>query len=447
LKRYDKKMASQVLNESISSSSIPSSPLTNEETLVVASNTNNNNNNNHSNSATNSNKRKASTETSNITETSSSKKIKNEESPKVRDSSTSTSTHHHNEGIELNGYGEKELDEPPKETGSVEDSQKYLTSPFLRDASSPNSHFLPSHVSSPTPISLIYPQQFQPHPIFQHSYVQQQLYRQQMCVPYTNPSLETNVAQIDGTSPVLSTLHSFNLGRFKLREQPHETQRKSYKNENRCILPNPLIITTRDPHSDLARVIVGQVSVRLVSGDGKELPTGKQESLSSSDGLSHPLDEKGSASFSLKITDTSEGNTFRLLFVVSYTMDGIGQCEERILSNPFGVFSNRKKNPKSRNSSDKPIVLDIKGTHGPTTHETEVWIKGKGFSSKVSVQFGDKSGNILEVAENLITVLAPARPDIAQETKVQVLVFNKVLSELHCCEKKLYFTYLPPSIQ
>lgn len=65
----------------------------------------------------------------------------------------------------------------------------------------------------------------------------------------------------------------------------------------------------------------------------------------------------------------------------------------------------------------------------------------------MSVQFGDKSGNILEVAENLITVLAPARPDIAQETKVQVLVFNKVLSELHCCEKKLYFTYLPPSIQ
>lgn len=62
-----------------------------------------------------------------------------------------------------------------------------------------------------------------------------------------------------------------------------------------------MIITTRDPHSDLARVIVGQVSVRLVSGDGKELPTGKQESLSSSDGLSHPLDEKGSASFSLKV--------------------------------------------------------------------------------------------------------------------------------------------------
>lgn len=63
-------------------------------------------------------------------------------------------------------------------------------------------------------------------------------------------------------------------------------------------------------------------------------------------------------------------------------MDGIGQCEERILSNPFGVFSNRKKNPKIKAANDRPIVIDIKGNQGPTTQETEVWIKGKGFSPR-----------------------------------------------------------------
>lgn len=422
-------MSSQVLNDALrtSVSSIPSSPSTSGEEQLISPH------------VPLSNKRKTS-DGSHSGNDLPSKKIKNEDTSKNSLSSTSS------EPLELSGYPEKDLEEPSREANSVEESQKYISSPFLRDANSPSSHFLNSHVSSPTPISLIYPQQFQNHPIFQHTYVQQQLLRQQHLLSYSsNPTLETTVTPLDSPSPVLSTIHSFNLGRFKLREQPHETQRKSYKNENRCILPNPLMIITRDPHSDIARVIIGNVTVRLVGGDGKELPTGKQESLSSSEGLSHTLDEKSTASFSLKITDTSEGSTFRLLFIVSYTMDGIGQCEERILSNPFGVFSNRKKNPKIKPSGDRPIVIDIKGASGPTTHETEVWIKGKGFSPRVTVNFGDKAGNIVDVADNLITVLAPPRPDLLQETKVPVLVFNKVITELHCSEKKIYFTYLPPS--
>ena len=37
---------------------------------------------------------------------------------------------------------------------------------------------------------------------------------------------------------------------------------------------------------------------------------------------------------------------FRLLFKVSYTADGVGDQVEEILSRPFLVYSNKKKNTR-----------------------------------------------------------------------------------------------------
>jgi hypothetical protein len=49
---------------------------------------------------------------------------------------------------------------------------------------------------------------------------------------------------------------------FKLKEQPHDTQRKSYKKENRCVLPNPFEICLRD-ESKIPNFLKCRVSVRL----------------------------------------------------------------------------------------------------------------------------------------------------------------------------------------
>jgi len=102
------------------------------------------------------------------------------------------------------------------------------------------------------------------------------------------------------------------------------------------------------------------------------------------------------------------------------------------------VYSNRKKNVKGQ---EKPVVIDIKPKEGSTTQDTEVWIKGKGFSERVMVGFGDKQGRVVETTDNLITVLAPARYDLVSDTAVHVVISNKYPHETLAAEKKLPFVY------
>lgn len=70
---------------------------------------------------------------------------------------------------------------------------------------------------------------------------------------------------------------------------------------------------------------------------------------------------------------------FRLMFTITFTLDGVGSCEEKIMSRPFQVYSNRKKNVKGQ---EKPTVIDIKPKEGSSAQETEMWIKGRGFSDR-----------------------------------------------------------------
>ena len=84
-----------------------------------------------------------------------------------------------------------------------------------------------------------------------------------------------------------------------------------------------------------------------VDREGNPLLPPKDNLLESLEGtLSLPLNERNSTSFSLKVLDTSEGDVFRLLFTVDYTMERIGTRREKILSRPFTVNSNRRKSMK-----------------------------------------------------------------------------------------------------
>jgi hypothetical protein len=190
------------------------------------------------------------------------------------------------------------------------------------------------------------------------------------------------------------------------------------------------------------------VTVTLVDQDGEDLAPNKAHMLDSIErSMTQALDENLTAQFSLKIMETSEGNMVRLLFTVRYRLKNLGSCEEKILSRPFVVYSNRKKNIKATAEKEKPVVVDIKPSRGDYNKETEVWIKGKGFCDKVTVQFGDHTAKVSDTSENLITVIAPPFPNILHDTTVEVQVSNKFARELYSSDKKLSFTYLTSSTE
>eukprot|EP01119_Soliformovum_irregulare_P006818 TRINITY_DN19241_c0_g1_i1.p1 TRINITY_DN19241_c0_g1~~TRINITY_DN19241_c0_g1_i1.p1 ORF type:complete len:336 (-),score=50.60 TRINITY_DN19241_c0_g1_i1:146-1153(-) len=146
---------------------------------------------------------------------------------------------------------------------------------------------------------------------------------------------------------------SYANGLFTLLEQPNSIQRKSYRKENRCLLPNPLIICLGESRQDVhkrapTQVLNGTVTLRLVNADGTELPSHKSNALESVEGgLTHNLDPDNTTCFSVKALQTSEGNLFRLIFDITYTLRTGKQVEETIISKSFAVYSN-KHNRNSR---------------------------------------------------------------------------------------------------
>lgn len=93
-------------------------------------------------------------------------------------------------------------------------------------------------------------------------------------------SLKSSSLMPDGLQRRLETSN-----RFSLHQEPNEIQRKSYKNENRCLLPNPLVVCLKDRDSRrLPRIIEGNASVKLVSSEGTELPGNLDLQLQCNDG-------------------------------------------------------------------------------------------------------------------------------------------------------------------
>jgi len=244
--------------------------------------------------------------------------------------------------------------------------------------------------------------------------------------PPNSPSSSSSNAKL------LDLIRSSNTGFFVLQEQPNKSQRKSYSYENRWMNPDPLIIRMRDvPVSDAPpKIMHGTVEVKLVNDKGLDLTTkGILESEDSH--LTQPFDIDLKAKFCLKFSKTSSATNWRLLFNVEYTVEGNIKKSETILSDPFVVHTNSmKKNPD-------PAITGIKPSKGWHQKETEVWIKGSGFGKGVTVTFGDQVAKILEVAENIVVVATPKRPDLSRPAKVEVRVANKNAAS----EQKIFFFY------
>lgn len=238
---------------------------------------------------------------------------------------------------------------------------------------------------------------------------------------------------------------------FKLFEHPEEHQRKAYKNENRYILPNPLVIMQVKPEGvdmDCMPVLKDcEVSVRLVYLNGEELENDKQGIL---EGTKHkPMvgsENEKKAEFSLKIQATSGKSKFRLCFTATYTCEGI-KYKEIIFSNSFKVISNKKKTTGT--TTVNPLLIDLIPRSGYATEETELWVRGCYFQDKQTtvVKIGDKQAKIIEIEDNLIVCQVPPRSDIQCETEVVVTVTNTAPQTGQNFEstKKLNFRYVPHS--
>jgi hypothetical protein len=226
---------------------------------------------------------------------------------------------------------------------------------------------------------------------------------------------------------------------FELLYQPNEKQRKSYKNENRYILPNPLTIVLSKPMKEKkVRIDKGTVTVSLLYDTGEELEENREHIL---DGVkTRSLDKEKKAQFHLKVVETSDRNRFRLQFIVRFWINKVEHVE-KIISHCFRVTSNKKSA-----SIERPRPFAIKPAYGPTNGETEVWIRGKLFTDRAntSVTFGGKEAKVIETEDNILVCYAPPRDDLHEDTTVEVKVTNHKgdQSESFDASKVLEFTYL-----
>lgn len=226
---------------------------------------------------------------------------------------------------------------------------------------------------------------------------------------------------------------------FELLYQPNEKQRKSYKNENRYILPNPLtVVLNKHMKEKKVKIDKGSVTVSLLYDTGEELEENREHIL---DGIkTRSLDKEKKAQFHLKVVETSDRNRFRLQFVVRFFVNKVEHVE-KIVSHCFRVTSNKKSA-----SIERPRPFAIKPSFGPTTSETEVWIRGKLFTDRAntSVTFGGKEARVIETEDNILVCYAPVREDITEDSTVEVRVTNHKgdQSESFDASKLLEFTYI-----
>lgn len=226
---------------------------------------------------------------------------------------------------------------------------------------------------------------------------------------------------------------------FELLYQPNEKQRKSYKNENRYILPNPLtIVLSKLMKEKKVKIDKGTVNVSLLYDTGEELEENREHIL---DGVkTRSLDKEKKAQFHLKVVETSDRNRFRLQFLVRFWINKVEHVE-KIISHCFRVTSNKKSA-----SIERPRPFAIKPAYGPTNGETEVWIRGKLFTDRAntSVTFGGKEAKVIETEDNILVCYAPVRDDLQEDTMVEVKVTNHKgdQSESFDASKVLEFTYI-----
>jgi len=224
--------------------------------------------------------------------------------------------------------------------------------------------------------------------------------------------------------------------RFTMRDQPKPKQRKSYKNENRYLLPNPTQVIMTGERVD---IIAATCTVKLLDGGGNTLARQSSHYLENTEGtLSVGLEPNHNTfDFSLKVRQNSGPEKFRLCFVVDYETSDKERHRERMTSSPFLVQSN-----KSFFSKD-PKVTALHPSAGLCARPTEVWIRGRDFNEKgVSVQVGDSMAEVLEVQPSLIVAIVPARKDLEKDTTVKVHISNVFKQKTVPSEQDCEFTYV-----
>lgn len=221
---------------------------------------------------------------------------------------------------------------------------------------------------------------------------------------------------------------------FRLAEEPNERQRKSYNNETRLMSPSPLVILPINPQA-IPPSVQGAVQVKIVSETGSD----EDDSMLQGNSLVF-LTQEHRAEFFLKLVKTSK-KKFRLKFTVQYQSSG-QNFQEIIYSLPFGIITTKK------NTMRRPELINMHLKYGLADRENEVWIKGKNFSARntMEVMFGDRPANILETDENLIMCIAPSMPvEPGREFAVNVRVSNIDPKDGKLeCEQSLVYIYCGP---
>jgi hypothetical protein len=119
-------------------------------------------------------------------------------------------------------------------------------------------------------------------------------------------------------------------------------QRKSYKKENRVMQPQAIIVSPIQANN----IVKGVISVMLVNNNNIILdPDILQELYDYTPKKQYKdLDANNSACFQLKLTQTSAGEQWKLLFIVYYVTEDqpCTICEEYVFSTPFIVTSNKR---------------------------------------------------------------------------------------------------------
>eukprot|EP01117_Protostelium_nocturnum_P008902 TRINITY_DN3191_c0_g1_i2.p1 TRINITY_DN3191_c0_g1~~TRINITY_DN3191_c0_g1_i2.p1 ORF type:complete len:439 (-),score=121.16 TRINITY_DN3191_c0_g1_i2:193-1509(-) len=165
--------------------------------------------------------------------------------------------------------------------------------------------------------------------------------------------------------------------RFYIEDEPIPIQRKSYKGENRCLLPNPMVV--RFNHGDSSdESVEGIVSVFLVDKNGVELPEKQKEMYivrkekGTIKDMTIPL-KNGKAKLSLKLNTISDGQSWRLMFKIEYKLIKLGkiqECIEKVVSKQFVVHSKTKNDNRgqSRGKKRETVVQDAGETEEEFAH-------------------------------------------------------------------------------
>lgn len=233
---------------------------------------------------------------------------------------------------------------------------------------------------------------------------------------------------------------------FKLAAQPHEKQRKAYQNEKRHLLPHPLTVAYNGGSAE--DIVRGEVSVRMLAvksiSENNQMQTEAMEEGSLGGQTTLQLSKRGNcqAAFSLNVFKTTGAKKYVLEFTVRYDTKQ-GHYEEKIISRPFAVSSNRIKP-----DIERPIIAGLNpNVCLANGANNQIWIRGKKFMKQkdnLIVKFGDKVAKIEECEGNLLVVHVPQLGTSLHEPRtVAVTVTNIHMEHQLVCKEPFTFTYLP----